>query len=93
MSMTFTFSDKQVWNLDTTIAGFISQGLLLLADEADKSQTEQLENIRKIAAIFADYSQRWQVDDSFAFEPGGSRATDLDDALIWLILNFRALWD
>lgn len=92
--MTFTFTEKQVWNLDTTIAGFISEGLLRLADEADKSHTEQLENIREVAAIFADYSQRWNDEcNAFAFEPGGSRAADVDDALIWLILNFRALWD
>lgn len=88
------FTDKQVWNLDTTLAAVIAEGLSALMVEADKSSTEQVPEIGKMASIFADYSHRWDNDsDAFAFEPGGGRAAEIEDALVWLALNFRSLWD
>jgi hypothetical protein len=79
---------KQAHFLHQTIAGFIADGLATLMDEADKSCTEQVPDIGKIRSIFADYAN-----DDFPFWIGNERATDLDDALIWLALNFRNLWD
>jgi hypothetical protein len=81
-------TDKQAHALHQTLAAFIAEGLGVLMVEADKSCTEQVSNIGIIRNIFADYAN-----DDFPFWPGNERSGDLDDALIWLSLNFRNLWD
>ena len=88
MNTNFTITDKQTCFLHQTFAAFIADGLTRLMESADKSCTEQVDNIEEVRNIFADYAQ-----DDFPFWTGNERATDLDDALIWLTLNFRNLWD
>ena len=79
---------KQAHSLHQTIAAFLADGLTTLMAEADKSSTEQVPDINNVRNVFADYAN-----DDFPFWVGNERATDLDDAMIWLALNFRNLWD
>jgi hypothetical protein len=86
--MTHNITDNETIVLHQTIAGFIAEGLGRLMETAEDSCTEQVPDIDNVRKVFADYAN-----DDFPFWVGQNRATDLDDALVWLALNFRNLWD
>lgn len=86
--MQITLTNSQVWNFDSTLAAVIADGLTMLI----ASDAEQEAGIDKARDTFRAYANRDADDKWFDFDTGPD-AERLDEALMWLALNFRSLWD
>lgn len=86
--MKIALTDQQVWNFDSTLATVIADGLTMLMD----SDSEQAAGIEQARDTFRAYGNRDAEDKWFDFDSGPD-SHRLDEALMWLALNFRSLWD
>lgn len=91
IDLSITLEEKHAWNLDSTLASVLAQGLQFLID----GPCEQEDGIDKAQAIFEAYTKRWHSGrTAIRYEtPGTKEHTDLEWALEWLKQNFASLWD
>jgi hypothetical protein len=77
------------WNLDSTIASVVAQGLQLLIDRGSVVPPDT----KRALLVFNRYTKRWDNSDAFEYYEGSDLDADMKWAMKWLSDNFYSLWD
>jgi hypothetical protein len=88
--MAIQLAKEDSWNLDSTLASVLAQGLEMLIN----GPAEQVVGITMAQHIFDKYAQRWDLGIEMNYHDNTSRESiELRWALGWLSKNFMTLWD
>lgn len=88
--MNITLNPQHAWNLDSTLAQVLDQGLTMLL-EGPAVQDAEMERARN---LFRRYADKWDNGmHTGLYDANSADSRELDWALQWLAENFTGLWD
>lgn len=85
------FTEADAWNMDTTLATYLACGLNAYLNDAEKCGQMDNNEGRTIRAHIVTFAE-WSLLGSGFGQYDESLNGRLDQALVWLSVNFRRLW-